>query len=96
MMMPQASPKEWNTGRATMNLSSGLKSAMARICATFDKQGIVRVHDPLGLAFRAGREQHDGRILGLLQAGRARREKADARLIQSLSDSRAARFKSSR
>ena len=48
MITPHVSPKEWNTGNAIMNLSSGVKSPTARICATFDRIDAWECTTPLG------------------------------------------------
>ena len=49
MMTPQVRPNEWNSGSAIMNLSSGVKSASARICATFDRIDECECTTPFGL-----------------------------------------------
>ncbi|MNT51998.1 hypothetical protein D3C72_1889970 [compost metagenome] len=46
---PQVRPKEWNSGSAIMNLSSGVKSATARTWATLDSSELCECTTPLGL-----------------------------------------------
>ena len=67
------------SGSAIMNLSSGVKSASARICATFERIDACECTTPFGLPSEPGGEEHDRGILrGLLRAAIARRKHSGA------------------